>query len=389
MKRYLTNYILDDLKKKIVLLTGPRQSGKTTLSKMLSNNFDYLNFDNPEHRLGLIERSWDRSKDLIIFDELHKLKNWKSWLKGVYDTEGVQPRIIVTGSAKLDTYKKVGDSLAGRFFQFRLHPLDLKEIKKINNPDNLQAVLDRLLNTGGFPEPYLEGSTRFYNRWKRSHMDIIIKQDMIDLENVRQITSIETLIQLLRKRVGSPVSYSSLAQDLQCSDKTIKRWLTILENMYVIFRVGPFHGNIARSILKAPKYYFYDTGQVIGDSGTKLENLTACALLKEIHYIEDCYGEQAQIYYLKTKDSREIDFFITRNEAPFLMIEVKWADSAPSRNFSIFGKRFPGAKKVQIVKKLDREKTYPDGTEIRSAHNWLADLSLTLPFLVIPKKHGK
>jgi len=379
MKRYLTNYILDDLKKKIVLLTGPRQSGKTTLSKTLSNNFDYLNFDNPEHRLGLIERSWDRSKDLIIFDELHKLKNWKSWLKGIYDTEGVQPRIIVTGSAKLDTYRKVGDSLAGRFFQFRLHPLDLKEIKRINNPDNLQAVLDRLLDTGGFPEPYLEGSTRFYNRWKRSHLDIILKQDIVDLENVRQITSIETLIQLLRKRVGSPVSYNSLAQDLQCSDKTVKRWLTILENMYVIFRVGPFHRNIARSILKAPKYYFYDTGQVVGDSGIKLENLTACALLKEIHYIEDCYGEQAHLYYLKTKDSKEIDFFITRNEVPFLMIEVKWADSTPNRNFSIFGKRFPGVKKVQIVKKLDREKTYPNGTEIRSAHNWLADFSLSFP----------
>ena len=376
MDRYLTEYILDDLKRKIVLLTGPRQSGKTTLSKMLSNNFDYFNFDNPEHRLGLLERSWDRSKDLIIFDELHKLKNWKSWLKGIYDTEGVHPRIIVTGSAKLDTYKKVGDSLAGRFFQSRLHPLDLKEIKKISNPDHLQAVLDRLLDTGGFPEPYLEGSTRFYNRWKRSHMDIILKQDMIDLENVRQITSIETLIQLLRKRVGSPVSYNSLALDLQCSDKTIKRWLTILEDMYVIFRVQPFHRNIARSILKAPKYYFYDTGQVIGDSGTKLENLTACALLKEIHYIEDCYGEQAQLYYLKTKDSREIDFFITRNEAPFLMLEVKWADSTPNRNFSIFGKHFPGVKKVQIVKKLDREKTYSEGTEIRSAHNWLADFSL-------------
>ena len=154
MERCLKNNILDDLEKKIVLLTGPRQSGKTTLSKMLSHNFDYLNFDNPEHRLGFMERSWDRSKDLIIFDELHKLKNWKSWLKGIYDTEGVPPRIIVTGSAKLDTYRKVGDSLAGRFFQFRLHPLDLKEIKKIENPDNLQAVLDRLLEIGGFPEPY-------------------------------------------------------------------------------------------------------------------------------------------------------------------------------------------------------------------------------------------
>lgn len=376
MERYLTNYILDDLKKKIVLLTGPRQSGKTTLSKMLSSNFDYFNFDNPEHRLGVLERSWDRSKDLIIFDELHKLKNWKSWLKGIYDTEGVQPRIIVTGSAKLDTYRKVGDSLAGRFFQFRLHPLDLKEIKKIGHPDNLQTVLGRLLETGGFPEPYFEGTRRFYNRWKRSHLDIILKQDMIALENVREITAIETLIQLLRKRVGSPVSYTSLAQDLQCSDKTVKRWLTILESMYIIFRVAPFHRNIARSILKAPKYYFYDTGQVIGNSGIRLENLAACALLKEIHYMEDCYGEEAQIYYLKTKDNKEIDFLVIRDEAPSLLIEVKWAEAAVSPNFSIFSKYFPGIKKIQIVGDLKREKTYPDGTEIRSAHNWLADFSL-------------
>jgi predicted AAA+ superfamily ATPase len=376
MERYLENFILDDLKKKIVLLTGPRQSGKTTLSKVLSDSFDYLNFDNPEHRLGLIERSWDRSRELIIFDELHKLKNWKSWLKGIYDTEGIPPGIIVTGSAKLDTYRKVGDSLAGRFFQFRLHPLDLKEIKRNLHPGNLQAALDRLLEVGGFPEPYLEGDTRFYNRWKRSHLDIILKQDMLDLENVRHITMIETLIQLLRKRVGSPVSYNTLARDLQCSDKTVKRWLTILENMYVIFRVGPYHRNIARSILKAPKYYFYDTGQVVGNAGTKLENLVACALLKEIHYLEDCHGDRLHLYYLRTKDGKEIDFFITREEKPPLMVEVKWSQSNLSRNFKIFGKYFPTAGKIQINGRLDREKTYPDGSEIRAAHKWLTAFSL-------------
>jgi uncharacterized protein len=199
---------------------------------------------------------------------------------------------------------------------------------------------------------------------------------MIALENVREITTIETLIQLLRKRVGSPVSYTSLAEDLQCSDKTVKRWLSILESMYIIFRVVPFHRNIARSILKAPKYYFYDTGQVIGNSGIRLENLTACALLKEIHYMEDCLGEDAQLYYLKTKDNKEIDFLVARDETPSLLIEVKWAEAAVSPNFSVFSKYFPGIRKVQIVGDLKREKTYPDGTEIRSAHNWLADLSL-------------
>lgn len=376
MKRYLEKYIREDLKRKIVLLTGPRQTGKTTLSKMLKERFDYFNYDNAEDRLGLIEKSWDRSKELIIFDELHKLKNWKSWLKGIYDTEKIPPSIIVTGSAKLDTYKKVGDSLAGRFFQFRLHPLDLKEIQQTLHPENLENELNKLLNLGGFPEPFIEGKETYYNRWKKSHLDIILKQDLIDLENVQQIVSIETLIQLLKKRVGSPVSYRSLAEDLQCSDKTIKRWLSILETMYVVFKVTPFHKNISRAILKSPKYYFYDTGQVVGDRGIKLENLVACALLKEIHFREDCLGEQWNLFYLRNKDGREIDFLVTRNEDPTLMIEVKWSDANLSSHFSFFDKYFSAVNKMQLVKELNREKTYPDGTQIRTAHKWLSKISL-------------
>jgi len=376
MKRYLTKYIQEDLDKKIVLLTGPRQTGKTTLSKMLKTDYDYFNFDNPDDRLALRKKSWDRSKKLVIFDELHKLKNWKSWLKGIYDTEGVPPSILVTGSAKLDTYKKVGDSLAGRFFQFRMHPLDLKEIDTFLEPENLEDELDKLLLLGGFPEPFLNGTIRFYKRWKKSHLDIILKQDLIELENIQQIIQIETLIQLLRDRVGSPVSYSSLARDVECSDKTVKRWLTILENMYVLFKVPPFHKNIARAIQKTPKFYFYDTGQVIGDSGTKLENTVACALQKEIHFREDCFGETKKLYYLKNKDKKEIDFCITTAETPSLMVEVKWKDGNLSPNFKIFNHIFPQVKMIQVTKELKREKTFPNGAEIRVAHNWLSTLSL-------------
>ncbi len=377
MKRYLETNIKNDLENKIILLTGPRQAGKTTLSKMLTSSYYYLNYDDAEHRLGVIDKSWDRSKELIIFDELHKMKNWKSWLKGIYDTEGIPPSILVTGSAKLDTYKKVGDSLAGRFFQFRLHPLDLKEIKSILRPKDLSKELDHLLDIGGFPEPFQKKSRQFYNRWKKSHLDIILKQDLIDLENVQQITTIETMIQLLKKRVGSPVSYSSLARDLQCSDKTVKRWLTILENMYVIFKVPPFHRNIARSILKAPKFYFYDTGQVSGDPGVKLENIVACALLKEIQYREDCYGEDRQLFYIKNKDGKEVDFLITENDVPTLMIEVKWSDANLSPNFAGFDKFFPSIRKIQLVKELKMEKTYPGGAEVRAAHNWLSGFNLS------------
>jgi predicted AAA+ superfamily ATPase len=376
MDRYLTQAVSRDLARKIILITGPRQSGKTTLSKMLAPDADYLNFDSPDHRLRLLERTWDRKKQAVIFDELHKLKNWKSWLKGIYDTEGIPPALVVTGSAKLDTYKKVGDSLAGRFFQFRLHPLDLKEINSLLPEISPESALQRLLEIGGFPEPYLQGETTYYKRWKRSHLDIIIRQDLIELENVQQITTIETLIQLLRKRVGSPVSYSSLAQDLQVSDKTVKRWLMLLENMYILFRVTPYHRNIARSLLKTPKFYFYDTGQVIGDRGIRLENATACALLKEIHFREDCFGEEMGLHYLQTKDGNEIDFLVTKATAPVLMLEVKWADSSRSKNFSLFDRCFDNIPKVQLVKELDRETTYPDGTEIRQAHSWLAQLPL-------------
>jgi predicted AAA+ superfamily ATPase len=377
MNRYLIDTIKNDLADKIILITGPRQSGKTTLSKMLADDFDYLNFDNPEHRLDLMDRSWDRKKSLIIFDELHKLKKWKAWIKGVYDTEGIPPALVVTGSAKLDTYKKVGDSLAGRFFQFRLHPLDLKELVAYGGAVNIRKALDLLLEIGGFPEPYLKGNVRFYKRWRRSHLDIILRQDLIDLENVRQISVLETLVQLLRRRVGSPVSYSSLARDLEVSDKTIKRWLTVLENMYVIFRVTPYHRNIARALLKSPKFYFYDTGQVLGDEGVRLENVTACALIKEIQFREDCFGDELQLHYLRTKDGREIDFFVTEEGEGKMMLEVKGADFNRSRNFSLFEQYFPETGKVQIVKELKKEKTSPDGTEIRQAHSWLSTFSLS------------
>lgn len=385
MKRYLEAPIKDDLGKKIILLTGPRQTGKTTLSKMLTSRFDYYNYDSTEDRISLLDKSWDRSKDLIIFDELHKHKNWKSWLKGIYDTEGIPPSLVVTGSAKLDTYRKMGDSLAGRFFQFRLHPLDLKEIKHGLNPENLENELDKLLAVGGFPEPFLQGDMRFYNRWKKSHLDIIIKQDLIDLENIQQITQLETLIELLKRRVGSPVSYSSLARDLSSSDKTVKRWLAILENMFIIFAVHPFHRNIARAIQKTPKYYFYDTGQVVGDQGVKLENVVACALQKEIHFREDCFGENRKLHYLRNKEGKEVDFCIVYEQEPEMMIEVKWNDGNLSANFDVFRQFVPSIPMIQLSKELQREKTYPNGAEIRQAHAWLSGFCLPSQILAISK----
>jgi len=370
MDRYLFAALKEDLHQKIILLTGPRQCGKTTLSKMLDQDYQYINYDLAEHRLLLREKSWDRKKSLVIFDELHKMENWKAWLKGIYDVEGFPPALLVTGSARLNAFRKGGDSLAGRHFQFRLHPLDLKEALAFTNIDK-EECFDRLMNIGGFPEPFLKGSQRFYNRWKQSHINMILREDMLSLSAVRDIQSVETLIELLRSRVGSPVSANSLARDLHKSPNTIQSWLRLLENLYVIFKISPFHKNIARALLKEPKYYFYDNAMVQGDMGTRLENLVACALLKEIHRSQDVDGEEHSLNYIRDKDGREIDFLVSRQNQPLKLIEVKWKDDSLSANF----KRFLADKplnRVQVVGVLEQNKSYPSGERIESALDFLA-----------------
>ena len=375
MNRYLKTALKMDMGDKILLLTGPRQCGKTTLSKMLNPDYQYINYDLAEHRLLLGEKSWDRSKSLVIFDELHKMQHWKAWLKGIYDVEGLPPALLVTGSARLNAFRKAGDSLAGRHFQFRLHPLDLKEALAFTDL-NIDECFARLMNVGGFPEPFLKGTKSFYNRWKRSHINLIMREDLLTLSAVRDIQSIETMIELLRSRVGSPVSANSLARDLQKSPNTIQHWLKLLEDLYVVFRVTPFHRNIARALLKEPKYYFYDNAMVLGDEGVRLENLTACALLKEIQYNQDVDGEDFDMFYIRNKDGQEIDFLITHEKRPCKLIEVKWKDANLSRNFKKFLVNEP-LSRVQVVGDLAQNKSYPDGERIESAKDFLSNINLT------------
>ncbi len=359
--------------KKIILISGPRQSGKTTISKTLIPLFDYFNYDAPEHRLALKEKSWDRSKPLVIFDELHKMPEWKTWLKGIYDVEGIPPSYVVTGSANMNMFRRMGDSLAGRFFSFRLHPFDVREVSREIEP--IEA-LSRIMRVGGFPEPFLENDPVFYARWKRSHLDVILRQDLLDLASVNDIQSIETLIELLRGRVCSPVSYANLANDLQKDPQTVKSWLNLLENLYVIFAVRPWHHNIARSILKEPKYYFYDTGQVKGDDGHKLENAVACALRKRLDFLEDTRGLDCSLNYIRTKDGKELDFSVAVDGMPTHIIEVKNSDSDRSQAFSRFPELMKSVRAIQVVGSKTRRKTFPDGLVIEHAPDFLSTFEL-------------
>ena len=373
MERYLTPALSEELGRKILLLTGPRQCGKTTLSRMLRPDYQYINYDLAEHRLLLREKSWDRHKALVIFDELHKMDQWKAWLKGIYDVEGMPPALLVTGSARLDAFRKTGDSLAGRHFQFRLHPVDFKEALAVTDLGR-DEIFTRLMTVGGFPEPFLKGTQGYYNRWKRSHINVILREELLTLTAVRDIQSIETLIELLRTRVGSPVSANSLARDLQKSPNTIRHWLKLLEDLYVIFRLVPYHKNIARSLLKEPKYYFYDNGMVQGDEEVKLENLVACALLKEIQRAQDVDGADVDLQFLRTKDGHEIDFLITREKQPVQLIEVKWKDARLSPNFKKFLVT-ENLSRIQVVGELVQSKSFPNGERIEPAKDFLAGIS--------------
>jgi predicted AAA+ superfamily ATPase len=366
--RYLAPYIENDLTKKTILLSGPRQVGKTTLSMNLKEKTEYLNFDNSEDRLRILKAQWDRSKELLVLDELHKMYRWKQWLKGIYDKEKLKIPILVTGSARLETLKKAGDSLAGRHFSYRLHPFDLKELKGTESPEK---IYQRLLSYSGFPEPYFENRSSFYNRWKRSHMDLILRQDLLTLELIKDISSFETMLLLLQERVGSPLSAKSISEDLRKDSKTIQNWLQIAENLYFVFSLRPYSKNIARSILKEPKIYFYDLGRIEGDEGVKLENLVALSLKKEIEYCQDAKGIDCDLRTLRLKGGKEVDFVVIQKGKPALLIEVKLSDENPSSNFHLFERYFPGCKKIQLVKNLSREFTTQTGIEVREVTRWL------------------
>lgn len=373
-KRLIQKSVNKDLKSKIVLISGPRQSGKTTLAKAITDNNEYLNFDTTSHRKILINQAWRRDVDLVILDELHKMKNWKAWLKGVYDDEGVEPALIVTGSARLDIAKKMGDSLAGRYFPYRLHPLTLFELKDIKNSEK---NFKRLMEQGGFPEPFFSNEKYFYERWQKTHLDIILRQDLIDIESIKRITDIEMLIELLRDKVGSLVSYQSLSEDLQVAPTTVKRWLNLLENLFVIFKVTPWTKNITRSLQKASKYYFFDNGQVNDiNKGARFENLIANELLSAVHFEQDTKGRKLELHFLRNKDKDELDFAIVENKNLIIAIEAKWSDDNPASAFKKFLGKENSVKAYQVVAKLNKEKHYPFGLKIVPANTWLSSFRL-------------
>lgn len=372
MKRFQQDIITRDLAKKMVFITGPRQVGKTSLAQAIGAGVDksvYLNYDNYSHRDVIRQSAWLPDTRLLILDELHKMPDWKNYLKGVYDTKPDRLQILVTGSARLEAFRQAGDSLAGRFFRHRLNPLSLAELGGAD-----MAELDRLLLRGGFPEPYLAESDDDANRWRLQYVDGLIRTDILDFEKVHDFRAIQVTLDLLRRRVGSPLSWTSLARDVGCAPNTVKRYVEIFEALFIVFRVTPHHRNIGRSLLKEPKVYFYDTGMVIGDEGARLENLVAASLLKHLNWIEDSRGQRCELRTLRTKEGKEVDFALVVEESPVLLVEVKLSDAALSPSLQYFHQKY-SLEAVQVVKNLATERLVR-GIPLRRATSFLRDLEL-------------
>jgi predicted AAA+ superfamily ATPase len=382
MKRYLFNQILEDLKKKTVFITGPRQVGKTYLANQVMENFarpQYLNYDNVNDLRIIKNTSWALNTDLIVFDEIHKMKNWKNYVKGVFDSKPDGQAMLVTGSARLDTFRQTGDSLAGRYLHLRLNPVSVKEISSlVANP---YTALELLNSFGGFPEPLLNGVNLESEkakiesaRWKNQYYSDIIREDILEFSRISEIKTMKTLMQLLRTKVGSPLSLNSIANDLQVSPNTIKKYIQILESLYIIFLVTPFHKNIARSIIKEPKVYFYDTSFVEGDEGIRLENTCAVSLLKHVQFLFDAKGENINLHYLRTKENKEVDFAVSRNGELRQIIEVKLSDDRLSSSLKYFANKFKLVEATQLVHNL-KQNERRDGIDILRASDWLDGLA--------------
>lgn len=374
MKRYLYDSIRNDLAKKMVLLTGPRQVGKTYLAKELSATFQkpvYLNFDALIDAKIIQAHSWPFNADLLVFDEIHKMKSWKHFLKGVYDTRLAHQAMLVTGSSRLDTFRQSGESLAGRYYHVRLHPLSVKELQGIMAPFDAVCLLNRL---GGFPEPFLSGSEVEAARWRRQYYTDLIREDILEFSRLHEARAMRLLVELLRTRIGSPISFTSIAGDLQIAPNTVKKYIEILESLHVIFLIRPFHANVARSVLKEPKLYFYDTGFLQDDEGVRFENTCAVCLLKHVQFLRDVKGESVSLHYIRTKDQREIDFAISRAGKLVQLVEVKLSDTAVSPTLKYFVNKIPDVSAVQLVHNMRQEQSL-HGISLVPAGLWLSDLS--------------
>lgn len=365
--RYLAAQVAQDLKTKMVFIGGPRQVGKTSLARsLLPDPKCELNYDVAAHRQAILKRQLSAG-DFWFFDEIHKFRGWRNYLKGLFDEHGRTRRILVTGSARLDLYRFGGDSLQGRYFHLRLHPFSLAEL------GGHADLLPDLLTLGGFPEPLMSGSQRFARRWALSYRERLIREEVTSLETVSDLGRLELLALTLPERVGSPLSINSLREDLGVSHQTLSRWTDILERVYGIFRLAPFGAPRLRAVKKERKHYHYDWS-VVPSPGARFENLIASHLLKWVEFQVDTEGRDLELRYFRDIDGREVDFVVTEGASPIAFIECKLGDDPVAPGLRYLKARFPGVAAWQVSADGLRDYVSAEGVRVAPAWRLLSEL---------------
>jgi uncharacterized protein len=388
--------------KDMIFLVGPRQTGKTTLARIISRLFAnslYFNWDVVDHRNKLmqnpaffesVERK-DSSIPFIVLDEIHKYKDWKNYLKGVYDEFHGRYHFLVSGSGRLDVYQKGGDSLAGRYFQFHLWPFTIAELGATNRnieefmkapfemtmerADELKEIWSGLSELSGFPEPFLAGRKTTYRRWSNTYSRQLIREDIRDLTNVKSVVDMETLYVLLPTKIGSPISVPSLSRDLKVSYNSVQNWLSIFERFFLTFSIGPWTPKISRAIQKERKIYLWDVPQ-IKDPAARFENMVALELWRAITAWNDIGHGTFSLHFIKNKEQQEVDFLIAEGGIPFLLVEAKLSDAEPSSAL----KKFQVVLKTPAVQLIEESKGFrivSNGNQqilIAPAYQWLSRL---------------
>lgn len=387
---------------KMAFMSGPRQVGKTTLAKHYKELFGqglYLNWDNIGHQKKILtdplffeKENRDPGKPfLLIFDEIYKYSRWKNYLKGVYDEYKEEFRILVTGSGRLELFKKRGDSLLGRYFSVPLLPLSMGElggklttfsefIERLDDPlPSTREEIERyqhLFRFSGFPEPFLRGTLSFYNRWFSERKTLLIREDIRDATAIREISLMEHLAHLLPERIGSPLSLNSLKEDVGVAFETIRDWLLVLEQFFYLFRVGPYTGRLARTLRKESKIYLFDWVE-IENEGFRFENLVALHLLKATRLWKATGEAELNLNYIRDKEKREVDFVLSQKGRPLVIIECKVSDFSMSPSLIYFQKKFKVPIAVQVVHHPEICKKFRVGgfTQwVISADRWLSAL---------------
>ncbi len=366
IKRYLTDHILKDLQEKMVFVGGARQVGKTSLAKYIAEHYfrshDYLNWDYKDDRRNIMQGRFKGDAQIVLFDEIHKYKEWKNYLKGQFDKHKDDFKILVTGSARLDIYRKGGDSLMGRYYYYRLHPFSLAEfLERRNNFTPLEEihfhdankeareVLYILLKFGGFPETLLSQSEKTLRKWHNQRLDRLVKEDIRDVENIRDLSALQILVSILPEKVGSLLSINSLREDISAAHKTVASWVEILERFYYHFRIYPFSHKKIKSLRKEPKMYLVDWSEIQDNSSARLENIIASHLLKLCHYMNDVDGYRIELSFLRDVEGREVDFLVTENGKPWFAVEVKSSFRDISKSLVYFGKKLKIPFLYQVV----------------------------------------